>query len=272
MLIIGKGSSFYDSRNDMQIGRIVKLTRHWWLILFLFLSNTIWCRLAYSKEPNSNVGTAFFFRKDGAMLTNRHVVEGCEKVVVVPSRHDEKQYSAKILALSNEYDLAVIKINGYEPVTIAVVRAFTGGKYVSIPVDGEQVMTGGTFTTFDHDTGINIVDGIALGIKTYSEKGATSSIMLSSTGKGASGSAVIGDGGHLIGVIHSVVEEPDIEISDDHAKYDGLAYFYNNNAIVDFLTKEGIKFHFLEASTRKLSRFERVGYIYNISALVKCEN
>ena len=73
----------------------------------------IWADLG---AGNVQVGTAFAVRSDGTMLTCRHVVAG-EDGTIQPQRlavkfADSYQvYPAQLLGVSNEVDLAVIKVN-----------------------------------------------------------------------------------------------------------------------------------------------------------------
>lgn len=53
-------------------------------------------------------GTAFFISKKGYLLTNNHVVEGCE---VQKINYFNKEYEAKIIATDKTLDLALLKAN-----------------------------------------------------------------------------------------------------------------------------------------------------------------
>lgn len=55
------------------------------------------------------VATGIIFRPDGYILTNAHVLRGANRVSVVAS--DGKRYEAALVAPSDEYDLAVLKID-----------------------------------------------------------------------------------------------------------------------------------------------------------------
>ncbi|MTD92921.1 serine protease [Hyphomicrobium sp. xq] len=53
-------------------------------------------------------GTAFFVDQSGYMLTARHAVEHCARIVIAKEQH---RVQARIIALSAKYDLALIKVS-----------------------------------------------------------------------------------------------------------------------------------------------------------------
>ncbi|TSA32197.1 MAG: PDZ domain-containing protein [Verrucomicrobiaceae bacterium] len=57
-----------------------------------------------------NIGSGFIFQPDGHILTNFHVIEGAEKIVV--KLKDGRKFDAKVLGGDERSDLAVIKIDG----------------------------------------------------------------------------------------------------------------------------------------------------------------
>lgn len=165
--------------------------------------------------------------------------------------------------------MAAIKVEGYTPKSNVPLRAHKDKRYVSIPVDGEKVITGGFSDPLASNFTISIVDGVTLGIKGYKEQNAIDAIMLSSVKRGASGSAVVDYSANLVGVVHSGIEELGKTLSGKFVKFNSAVYFHNNNAIADFLTKEGIKFYFRQ-STKVIPRTLLVGFIYSTTALVVC--
>ena len=60
-------------------------------------------------------GTAFFVDQSGSMLTARHAVDHCARIVIVKEQH---RMQARIVALSVKYDLALIKVSK----TLGLVR------------------------------------------------------------------------------------------------------------------------------------------------------
>lgn len=64
-----------------------------------------------------SLGSGFIIDDEGLILTNNHVVQGADEVVVRLS--DEHKYDAKIIGRDDETDLAVIKINTTKPLPTA---------------------------------------------------------------------------------------------------------------------------------------------------------
>ena len=55
-------------------------------------------------------GSGFFITSDGYFITNHHVIDGVEEVVVV---YGDKAYKAEIVAKSKDKDLALLKMEGH---------------------------------------------------------------------------------------------------------------------------------------------------------------
>ena len=60
-------------------------------------------------QKSQSAGTAFFFRPDGYLLTNNHVVEGAEEITIQTEAGFE--YEARLVGLDQATDLAVLKID-----------------------------------------------------------------------------------------------------------------------------------------------------------------
>ncbi len=65
---------------------------------------------------STSSGSGFFFREDGYVLTNNHVIQGALKVTVrTASGYD---YEADVIGTDPETDLAVLKVRPEEPITV----------------------------------------------------------------------------------------------------------------------------------------------------------
>ena len=62
------------------------------------------------KYKQTGLGSGVIVEKNGYIITNNHVVEGSEEIVVRLA--DKRQFKGKIVGLDPKTDLAVIKING----------------------------------------------------------------------------------------------------------------------------------------------------------------
>jgi serine protease Do len=65
-----------------------------------------------------NLGSGFIIKKDGLILTNNHVIDKAEKIIVRLS--DEREFEAKVIGRDEKTDLALIKIA--DPRNLPVVR------------------------------------------------------------------------------------------------------------------------------------------------------
>jgi len=71
----------------------------------------------YGRGPlSTSLGSGFFFRKDGYILTNNHVVDGAVELTVRTASGYE--YKADLVGADPQTDLAVIKVEPEEEVTV----------------------------------------------------------------------------------------------------------------------------------------------------------
>ncbi len=75
-----------------------------------------WRFFQVPQEPSTSYGSGFFFRDDGYILTNNHVIRNSDKVVVRTSTG--YVYDAKIVGADPQTDLAVLKVDPQEKITI----------------------------------------------------------------------------------------------------------------------------------------------------------
>jgi serine protease Do len=60
------------------------------------------------QQKQRSLGSGFILDHDGLIMTNNHVVENAEEIIV--STADDKEYKAKVVGRDPKTDLAVIKI------------------------------------------------------------------------------------------------------------------------------------------------------------------
>ncbi|MCL2638749.1 MAG: S1C family serine protease [Oscillospiraceae bacterium] len=104
-------------------------------------------------EDYQLVGSGFIFTTDGYVLTNDHVIEGAESVVVLVDDYDDPniihRYEAEIIGSDNKTDLAVLKITcgeDFKALPIGDSSALRVGTYISpigYPLGLEKSMTHG---------------------------------------------------------------------------------------------------------------------------------
>ncbi len=61
------------------------------------------------QSVEEGAGSGVILTQDGYIVTNKHVIEGASKIIVITS--DEKEYTATVVGSDEETDIAVIKIN-----------------------------------------------------------------------------------------------------------------------------------------------------------------
>lgn len=85
----------------------------------------------YNEQTDNLIfGTGVIYRSDGYIITNAHVVKDMDSIVVVLS--NSKAYKARLKAIDESLDLAVIKIDkgGLQPATFGDISSVTVGQDV----------------------------------------------------------------------------------------------------------------------------------------------
>lgn len=110
--------------------------------------------------PRHSMGSGFIVSSDGYVLTNNHVVDGAEEIIVRLS--DRRELEARVVGTDPSTDLAVLKVEGND---LPVVRL---GKSAELEV-GEWVVAIGSPFGFDHTVTAGIVSakGRALPSENY---------------------------------------------------------------------------------------------------------
>ena len=102
------------------------------------------------------VGSGFILTSDGFVMTNAHVVEGADEVIVTLT--DNREYKAKIIGADKRTDVAVVKIEatGLPAVKIGDVSRLRVGEWVMAigsPFGLENTVTAGIVSAKQRDTG-----------------------------------------------------------------------------------------------------------------------
>ena len=102
------------------------------------------------------VGSGFILTPDGFVMTNAHVVEGADEVIVTLT--DNREYKAKIIGADKRSDVAVVKIEatGLPAVKIGDVSRLKVGEWVMAigsPFGLENTVTAGIVSAKQRDTG-----------------------------------------------------------------------------------------------------------------------
>ncbi len=102
------------------------------------------------------VGSGFILSADGFVMTNAHVVEGADEVLVTLA--DKREFKAKIIGADKRTDVAVVKIEatGLPSVKIGDANRMRVGEWVmaiGTPFGLENTVTAGIVSAKQRDTG-----------------------------------------------------------------------------------------------------------------------
>lgn len=108
------------------------------------------------EEQPRGVGSGFILTADGFVMTNAHVVEGADEVIV--TLPDKREFKAKIIGADKRSDVAVVKIEatGLPAVKIGDTNRLKVGEWVMAigsPFGLENTVTAGIVSAKQRDTG-----------------------------------------------------------------------------------------------------------------------
>ena len=153
-------------------------------------TNDIYVCNTSSNSDNTGVssGTAFFINSKGYLLTNNHVVEGCELQQV---KYNDKDYEAKIIATDKTLDLALMKIEA-KPKNYLNFSESSPEKLQKVYVAGYPFGKG-----LSDD--LKISSGIVSSVKGYDDNSNEFQVD-APINPGNSGGPIVDDTGELIGI------------------------------------------------------------------------
>ncbi len=107
-------------------------------------------------QQQRGVGSGFILTSDGIVLTNAHVVEGADEVIVTLT--DKREFKAKIIGADKRTDVAVVKIEGtgFPSVKVGDTNRLRAGEWVMAigsPFGLENTVTAGIISAKQRDTG-----------------------------------------------------------------------------------------------------------------------
>ena len=108
------------------------------------------------REVPRGVGSGFIITADGFVMTNAHVVDGADEVIV--TLPDKREFKARIIGADKRTDVAVVKIDatGLPAVRIGDVNRLRVGEWVMAigsPFGLENTVTAGIVSAKQRDTG-----------------------------------------------------------------------------------------------------------------------
>ena len=108
------------------------------------------------EEQPRGVGSGFILTTDGLIMTNAHVVDGADEVLVTLT--DKREFKAKIIGADKRTDVALVKIeaSGLPAVKVGDVSRLRVGEWVMAigsPFGLENTVTAGIVSAKQRDTG-----------------------------------------------------------------------------------------------------------------------
>lgn len=148
------------------------------------------------KQKSSALGSGVIISNDGYIVTNNHVVEGSDEIVV-SMLDSQKEYKAKIVGLDSKTDLAIIKIeaNGLEAISFGDSSKLLEGDVVF--AIGNPFGVGGSVSS-------GIISGLNkdnIGLNQYEDFIQTDA----SINPGNSGGALVDSRGALVGINSAIL-------------------------------------------------------------------
>jgi S1-C subfamily serine protease len=148
----------------------------------------------FEAYPRQGSGSGSILDKAGHILTNNHVIEGAEKLVVTLS--NKKEYEAKVLDADPDNDLAVIKINA--PAEELTTVPLGNSKEVFV---GQKVLAIGNPFGLDRTLTTGVVSGLSRPVRSESNRLIEGVIQTDAAiNPGNSGGPLLNSRGQMIGI------------------------------------------------------------------------
>ena len=152
------------------------------------------------QRPKRGMGSGFIIDPDGHILTNYHVVEGADEIVV--NLEDDKEYTATLIGSDAKTDIALIKISRDSDKDKKPFPSLKLGDSDSLEV-GEWVMAIGNPFGLSHTVTVGVVSALSrnIGAGPYDEFIQTDA----SINPGNSGGPLINIKGDVIGMNTAII-------------------------------------------------------------------
>lgn len=155
-----------------------------------------------NQKPKRGMGSGFIIDNEGHILTNYHVIEGADEIIVLlENEGSEKEYTATLIGSDSKTDIALIKINRDEktPKEFPFLRLGS-----SEPLEvGEWVVAIGNPFGLSHTVTVGVVSalGRSIGAGPYDEFIQTDA----SINPGNSGGPLLNIEGEVIGINTAII-------------------------------------------------------------------
>jgi serine protease Do len=111
---------------------------------------------AQEEEVQRGVGSGFLISNDGYVLTNAHVVDGADEVIVTMT--DRREFKAKVLGSDKRSDVALLKVDASKLPSLPIgdsgkIRVGEWVIAIGSPFNLESTVTAGIISAKSRDTG-----------------------------------------------------------------------------------------------------------------------
>ena len=172
-----------------------------------------------SKDNKKSSGTAFFITRDGYLLTNHHVVNGCS---ISKLSYKNKDYDTKLIATDKTLDLALLKAN-IRPENYIEFSSSDPKKLQKIFVAGYPLGKG-----LSDD--LKITSGIVSSLKGFKDN--SNEIQVDAAiNPGNSGGPIVNESGELVAIAVSGMSKKLTESINFGIKADAARTFLKTNKV-----------------------------------------
>ena len=212
------------------------------------------------QETTYSSGTGFFVNGDGYLLTNAHVVEGCEDATVRLNNADVEP--ATILARETTNDLAILKVDRRN----TAFGTFRGAPQIRL---GDSIVVFGfPLTDFLSKTG-NLSTGLVSSLAGASDD-VTQLQISAPVQSGNSGGAVVDQSGHVVGIVVAKSNLQSHETDDDIEVIQNVNFAIKAGMAQFFLDAHQVRYE-VEPPGDDLKTPDVASIARNFSAQVMCE-
>ena len=235
------------------------------------LLSLLWAALpAVAASIDMHAGTGFFYNSDGDLFTNRHVIANCAPDRIRARTYDQTWHPARVLAVDTRVDIAALSIDQHVD-AFASFRLFNGTKSVSVPESVEDVFSAGFSSPEQNNFKLQYKWGQIQSWKDPNEFPYINRMRMNAY-PGASGSPILDYAGLLIGIVFagSVNSAPDYDNLKPAGYGDKWIFIYNNNALLLFANKFGLRYNAWDKWDRK-DPVVIAGHERRITVLILCQ-
>lgn len=199
-------------------------------------------------------GSGFIVNNAGIVMTNRHVVEGCEKIIV-------DNFESKIISLSINFDIAILYVNELKGRGFAI--------FSPKPASINEDVTASGFPYFGILDGLNVTRGVVSSTNGFG--GDIFGMQISAPVQpGNSGGPLLDERGHVVGVVTARISQDFIARAYGSLP-ENVNFAVTGEAAKLFLSQQGVEGVQIADGTEPRLSGAAIGLIAReITVLVEC--